>query len=286
MGLELSGGVAVITGAASGIGLALAKACAAAGMRLALTDISAERLAAASATVAGDHIVLQHDVTDPAAWEAVASRIEAELGPPLVLFNNAGVVGAPAPVVEHSKSVWDWLIATNLTAAFLGARTFAPAMVAAGRGHIVVTASIQSLLASPGFGGYTAAKFGLLGLSETLRAELAPQGVGVSVICPGATRTQLFANSRSIAPECGLAGANPREAIRHYLEPDDIAAAALDAVRANRFYVITHPEYRTLHEARIAALSAAFAGTAAAADVANIEEVEHAMLAAYVQMMG
>src|SRR5689334_11518878 len=111
--LHLEGGVAVVTGGGSGIGLALAKACGAAGMKVAVTDISDARLAIASAALAQlgtPHATYEHDVADAAAWTRVADRIAAELGPPLVLFSNAGVVTAPGPLIEHEVAAWDWLV--------------------------------------------------------------------------------------------------------------------------------------------------------------------------------
>lgn len=282
---DLQGEVAMITGGASGIGRGLVAACAEAGMKVAVCDIDPARLAEISDELerAGTpHVAVTLDVTDADQWGVAADRVEAAIGTPLLLFNNAGVVASPSPTIDHSLAAWDWLIATNLTATFLGVRAVVPKMIARGRGgHVVNTGSSQSLLASAGYGGYNAAKFGVLGLSETLRIELAEHEIGVSILCPGATRTGLFNNSRSIAPQFVSPGGNPRAVIRRYRQPSEVAALVMEAVKDNRFYIATHREYRSLIDARLAAIKSAFDGEVEPADLANIEEVEHEALATY-----
>ncbi len=286
---DLNGKTALVTGAGSGIGRALAEALGAAGMRVAACDIDAARLVESSAalTKAGVvHLVAPLDIRDRDAWTQVCERTEKELGAVQLLCNNAGVTVAPTGVLDMSADAWNWVIGTNLNGAFNGVSVVAARMRALGLpGHIVNTASIQGMLAAQNFSAYNSAKFAIVGFSETLRIELGAFDIGVSVLCPGATRTNMMGTSRNLAPQWFPANLErPRVGFTNYRTAEQVAAQTLEAVRHNRFYIITHPEYRTLLEARWQALDASMPREADPAFTANVLEVEQPILAAYREM--
>jgi NAD(P)-dependent dehydrogenase (short-subunit alcohol dehydrogenase family) len=181
-----------------------------------------------------------------------ADEVEAKFGPVSLLFNNAGV-NLFQTIEESSYDDWDWIMGVNLQGPINGVMTFAPRMVAAGKGgYIVNTASMAAFLAAGVPGIYNTTKFAVRGMSESLRASLAPHGIGVSVLCPGLVKSYIYA-SDDIRPQRLKAGAKPvnqewvkRLASVHEfgMEPDVIAARVLDALRENRFHIFTHPEFR------------------------------------------
>jgi NAD(P)-dependent dehydrogenase (short-subunit alcohol dehydrogenase family) len=282
--LELKGKVALITGAASGIGRALAEAAAAAGMAVVGADVDAERLARLDAALrAGGACCLTRrlDIRDRAAWAELLAVIEAQLGPVQLLFNNAGVTATPGPLLAASAAAWDWVVGTNLTGTFNGAHAVAQRLQALRLpGHIVNTASVQGLFAASGFAPYNAAKFGIVGLSETLRLELAPLDIGVSVLCPGPTSTRIMVSSAKIAPKYAQPVGAARDGFTSFKTPAEVAGQVLDGVRANRLYILTHGEYAPVLAARAAALACALQPATAAA-IANIRQVEAEVLAMY-----
>lgn len=282
---DLNGKVAMITGAASGIGRGLVDAVAAAGMAVVATDVDGERLAKLDESLARGgirHMTCSVDIRDRAAWADTLDRAERELGLVQLLFNNAGVTATPGPLLDLVAEAWDWVVGINLTGTFNGAQAVARRLRALGLpGHIVNTASVQGLFAAGGFAPYNAAKFGIVGLSETLRLELEPLGIGVSVVCPGPTRTRIMASSAKIAPHLARAIGAAREGFTTtYQAPAEVAAKVLDGVRANRLYIITHPEYAPILEARAEALCAGLGPTSAEA-LDNVFRVEAEVLRMY-----
>ena len=178
-----AGQVAVVTGAASGIGRALVDAFAARGLAVVLADVeqgaldaAVEELTATGASALGARV----DVRRPEDLENLAAKVQAEFGRVDVLCNNAGVIVPRAPVWEQSYADWQWIVDVNLHGVANGLRAFVPAMVAAGRGHVVNTASMAGLTTIPGGGNgaYSATKHAVVGLSETLRLDLADGGAG------------------------------------------------------------------------------------------------------------
>ena len=237
---RLAGRTAFVTGAASGIGLAVTEALIAAGARVAMTDWNAAALAAQAERLGDAAVWRQLDVTDREAWATAASWVHEVFGPVEVLVNNAGVAPTIGTVADMTPESFDQMIAIKLTGTFNGVHTFAAGMRERGAGHIVNTASMAGLIASPKLGAYTASKFGVVGLSEVLRAELARDGVGVSVLCPGLVNTNL-------SPD--MSGG---------IDPSIVGALVVEAIRADELYIITHPEHRPLVARRTERLLAAF----------------------------
>ena len=234
---ELQGKTAFVTGGASGIGLALARAFIGEGMRVVIADVDAAALEQARAELAGSNtevMAVQLDVTDRAAYAAVADAVEARFGPVHVLCNNAGVYrGGTLDQVTYQD--WDWIMGVNVGGVINGVQTFVSRMQAHGQGgHIVNTASMAGMITSAGLGVYNASKFAVVGLSEALRTDLAPSGIGVSVLCPGMVRTRILESERTrpdtLAPEAAdaEAAAQAHSQIMHMamqtgIEPAEVA---------------------------------------------------------------
>ena len=274
---NLAGRTALITGGASGIGLGMARAFVAAGLRVAIADINEAALAAARTAVPGIAAAIPLDVAQAAQWEQALDAVESALGPVEILCNNAGIAqgrladGRAMTVAEMPETVWRMTLEVNATGTFLGARAVAGRMLARNQGgHIVNTASTGGLMAPGGIAAYCASKYAVVGLSESLRAELAPAGIGVSVLCPGGVRSNLFASS--VAVRAAVPGANDglatvgSEALRieqaQRMDPVSVGNKVLRAIEGNALYIIPHPEYRGHIEERHAALVAAFGESA------------------------
>jgi NAD(P)-dependent dehydrogenase (short-subunit alcohol dehydrogenase family) len=258
---ELAGKVALITGSAGGIGLGIARACAHDGMKVVLSDIDEAELrqSAAELTRSGASVMtLRLDVTDRADWQNAAERIPSAMGRVQLLVNNAGVSTLGMKFDEISPALWDRVIEINLTGVYNGVRYFLEGMRDAGGGHIVNTSSMGGLIGSPALAPYSAAKFGVVGLSESLRAELAEWGIGVSVLCPGGVRSRLWRTSRPVrglpdadTPPLDVSGQSARP---EAMDPYEVGRRVLDAVVADEFYIITHPEFRAAIEGHNEAL--------------------------------
>jgi NAD(P)-dependent dehydrogenase (short-subunit alcohol dehydrogenase family) len=249
---RLEGKVAVVTGAASGIGRALAAAWAAEGMRVVMADVEAPALTdAASALRATGAEVLEvvTDVRDAAQVEALAERAVAAYGGVHVACNNAGVARSGLAMWDGPLAAWEWTLGVNLWGVIHGMRAFVPRMIAQGEGHVVNTASLAGLTASGILGPYAVSKYAVVGLSEELYLNLQMLGapVGVSVLCPGPVSTGIVTAERNGPAELRATTLDPGAAmihdalaqmIRQGLEPREVAAAVVAAVKAGRFYVV------------------------------------------------
>ena len=268
--LDFHGKAAFVTGGASGIGLALGRALAEAGARVMLADIEERALAEAVASLQGENLAevrgIICDVRDYQAVERAAQAAIDAFGKVHIVCNNAGV-GGRSGADSISLQDWRWVIDINLMGVVHGVRAFLPHLVSHGEGgHIVNTASMAGFLPGTGFGPYTATKFAVVGLSEALRAELAPQGIGVSVLCPGWVRTRITESRRNWpkeygeppAPRPGLIDQHIAELVRTGMEPSAVAALTLAAIRDNELYVFTHPHMRPPLEARVESFLAAY----------------------------
>jgi NAD(P)-dependent dehydrogenase (short-subunit alcohol dehydrogenase family) len=245
--LDLSGKVAVVTGAARGIGRATALRLAQAGAKVAGCDVDATELeatlarcrAAGAPQVLGDAV----DVSDAGAMQRFAERVERELGPSYCLVNNAGV-GVAARFFDTEPEDWDWLLRVNLWGVIHGVRAFAPLMRQRGQGRIVNVASASGYCNLPDLAAYGTTKYAVLGLSEALRAELLPFGVKVSVVCPGVVATSIVEGAR-------IRGVADVEAERIALSdlyrrrghaPEIVAEAIAGAVKSGKAMGIVTPE--------------------------------------------
>ena len=272
---EVAGKVAFVTGAASGLGLAMARSFAAAGMKVALADIEEDALARAHASFEpgnADTIALPLDVTDRDAVAEAAERTEAAFGKVHVVCNNAGVATGGS-FADLAYEDWDWVLGVNLQGVINGVTTFVPRILAHGEGgHVVNTASMAGLLAFGKAGIYNTTKYAVLGMSEAMRADLAEQNVGVSVLCPGFVNTNIFESGRnrpadlqteSNATDLGVddAGLDPeaREAmLAGMIEPAVVGDMVLHGVRENEAFIFTHPDFEPMVGMRHAEMVASF----------------------------
>jgi NAD(P)-dependent dehydrogenase (short-subunit alcohol dehydrogenase family) len=246
---DLQEKVAVVTGAASGIGLALATRFAEEGMRLVLADIDEAALAAAldRLTATGAQaIAVPTDVAQPAQVDALAGTTLTTYGAVHVVCNNAGVWGPTGRIWEISPADWQWILDVNLVGAINGMRSFVPHLLKQDEGHVVNTASVAGLVTGA-LGPYAVTKHALVALSEALHHQLrwSDSKVGVSVLCPHFTRTNIVASRRVTA-----AGEGPEDAVQGFFEqavatgmdPAEIPGPVVAAIREGRFYVLPAPE--------------------------------------------
>ena len=264
---ELRGRTAFVTGAASGIGLAISRAFGEASMNVMLADIepsalehAVSDLRAAGLSVGGTSC----DVADPASVERAAQATYQAFGNVHIVCNNAGVA-ARGGIDAISLDNWRWVLDVNLMGVLHGIRTFLPHIRGHGEGgHIVNTASMAGFSGGLGFSPYVASKFAVVGMSEGLVMQLKPHNIGVSVLCPGFVRTRISESGRNRQPHYGqspvLDPSSPAAAliaevarrVEAGLDPAEVAARVLHAVRENHFYVFTHPEMRQELEERFA----------------------------------
>jgi len=258
---DLKGKVAVVTGAASGIGRAMAERFAAEGMKVVLADIeegalakAESEMAAAGATV----IAVRIDVSRAADVEALAQRTIDAFGAVHVVFNNAGVGPAKGATWELTEADWRWVLGVNLWGVIHGVRAFVPIMLKQdSEGHIVNTASVAGLLSAPFAATYCVAKHGVVTLSESLHRELAQVGsrVKVSVLCPAWVKTQLMDGDRNrprelqnasdqATPQAAMMNEAFRQLVASGTDPGGIGEAVVDAIRGEKFYILPHPEWK------------------------------------------
>ena len=252
----LEGKVAVVTGAASGIGFALSGAFAGEGMKVVMADVEASALREAVAQIrasGAEALDVLTDVRDPDQVEAVAQKAMDAFGGIHVACNNAGVAGGGLQLWELPLAAWEWTLGVNLWGVIHGVRAFVPRMIAQGEGHVVNTASIAGMLSGGTTGPYTASKFAVVALSEALFFELQLAGapVGVSVLCPGWVNTRINECSRNAPPELKVEDENPdplhvkmrkgmAELFSGSMDPAEVAAKVVRAVRDRRFYIFPH----------------------------------------------
>lgn len=260
---EFAGKVAVVTGAASGIGAGMAQRFAREGMRVVLADVERGPLDATAAVIAATGatvLAVPTDVSQAAQVQALADRTWDAFGGCDVLCNNAGVfVGGK--LWERSLKDWQWLLGVNLWGVIHGVHAFVPRMLAQDRpGHVVNTASLAGLISSPFLGVYNVSKHAIVTLSETLHHELALTGaqLKVSVLCPGMVNTRApevernrpvdLRNDRPPRPEEQALADAVRAGLAAGMDPAEVGGIVLDALREDRFYIYTdlrsHPAIR------------------------------------------
>ena len=262
---ELRHRVAVITGAASGIGLALARRVAEEGMLLVLADVEDEPLQAVAEelTESGAEVLaVRTDVSQADQVEALAAAAYERHGAVHLLCNNAGVVHRGA-AWEQSLEDWEWVIGVDLWGVIHGVRAFLPRMLEArGLGHVVNTASVAGLVPFLEIASYDVAKAGVVSLSESMYLDLKNQEapIGVSVLCPGVVNTRIYESARNRpggTPETGESMVDsPSQHSPEAVDAADVADQVLDAVRNERFWVLPHPAYADLARERAQAMTA------------------------------
>jgi NAD(P)-dependent dehydrogenase (short-subunit alcohol dehydrogenase family) len=251
-----AGKVAVVTGAASGIGLALAERFATAGMPVVLADVDEPGLAAAAERIGAlgvETLTVRTDVSDEASVQALAAAATQRFGTVHVVCNNAGVV-SQSDAWFGPLSAWTWVFGVNLWGVIHGVRAFLPILATQGEGHIVNTASIAGLL--PGFGAaYDATKHAVVALTEDLYLAMQGSGlpIGVSVLCPGWVRTNILDSERNWPGDLGaeperaigsdIVLGHVRRVIDEGMPPAAVADLVADAVQSDRFWVLPHPDF-------------------------------------------
>jgi len=261
---DLGGKIAFVTGGSSGIGLGLVKVLAGAGMKVAFTyrqpahrDEALEHFKAHP-----DQRVhaIALDVTDRRGFAAAADEAQRVLGGPVqVLINNAGV-GVHGLMEHATYADWYWVMGVNVGGVINGLQTFLPRMLATGLpGHIVNVSSIGGIAALGSVGLYATSKFAVVGLTEALRTDMVGRPIGASVYCPGPVKSNIADSGRSRPAqlaESGYAmpekvqGAPPPEFMLHAMDAVTAAGYVLEGIRRNRLYIISHPEFRAVLEAR------------------------------------
>jgi NAD(P)-dependent dehydrogenase (short-subunit alcohol dehydrogenase family) len=260
---ELKGKVAAVTGAASGLGRAMALAFADEGMHVALADLTDTSEVFAQVEARGvSALAMKLDVSRGEEVEAFAALVEKDLGPTAIVCNNAGV--APAGEAwEVSVDDWRWILGVNLWGVIHGVRAFAPRLIARDSGHIVNTASVAGLISPPGSAAYNVTKHAVVALSETLLHDLRSRGsaVGVSVLCPAYVPTRIAESERNRPAGYAATPKSERMLARQQLlkkavasgrlSAGDVARAVLAAVKDDRFYILTHPRIKGAIQARM-----------------------------------
>jgi NAD(P)-dependent dehydrogenase (short-subunit alcohol dehydrogenase family) len=260
---DLEGKVAVVTGAASGIGLGLAERFATERMKIILADVEEPALVRAEAALRKDGATVlgvPTDVSRPDQVDALAERALDAFGAVHIVCNNAGIA-PPAPILDMTRADWDWLLGVNLGGVVNGIHTFMPILIDQDEGHVVNTGSMAGLITAS-LGAYSVTKHAVVALSEALHHSLQLRGsnVRVSVLCPGWVRTNLTDFERNRPAE--LRNPNPpdpdlaatRERLRELLasgmEPSEVAGRVVEAIREEQFYIVTHDAWKPLVEMR------------------------------------
>jgi NAD(P)-dependent dehydrogenase (short-subunit alcohol dehydrogenase family) len=270
---DLAGKTAFVTGAASGIGFGIASALAQAGVKVMLCDIDEAALASALETLKAtnaDVDGVRADISLKDELSAAAEAAFARYGKVHILVNNAGV-GGGGPYGRWNEAAWDWTLGVNLRAVIWGIEIFGPLIERHGEGgHIVSTASIAGLI-SGGSTAYNVSKYGVVALSEGLRLELAPRGIGVSVLCPGFVRTQIVDSARNLPKRfAGKVGRPPatgpiaervkvlRDRLAQGIDPLYVGELVREGIENDWPYIFTDNEHEAFVDARFAAIKEGF----------------------------
>lgn len=261
---DVAGKVAFITGGASGLGLAMARSFSTAGMKVVIADIEDEALDSAAKEFADTNanvITMKVDVTDRKAMEQAAVDTIEAFGKIHVLCNNAGVA-INGNVADMSYQDWDWVMKVNLDGVINGIVSFVNRIKAHGEGgHIVNTASMAGQIGIPGLSVYNTTKFAVVGMSESIKYDLEPDNIGVSVLCPGFVATQIYTSERNRPDDFGGENASSfelsqstsseeeRSAARAQilataLDPSVIGDMVLHAIQTDEFYILSHGEFK------------------------------------------
>ena len=252
---EFHGKVAVVTGAASGIGFGLAQRFAAEAMKVVMADVEEPALKEAADTLAAggaEVLPVVTDVSDSDSVHALAQATFDRFGTAHVVCNNAGI-GTGGRTWEVTDAQWAWIIGVNLMGVVHGIQAFVPRLIEQGEGHVVNTASAAGLTSGPGMSPYFATKHAVVALTESLAADLALAGanVGASVLCPEWVRTRInesdrnrppgMASFQDMRPELGPMREMLHSLVDSGMEPSEVAGHVVDAIRTKRLHILTHP---------------------------------------------
>jgi len=265
---DVAGKVAFITGGASGLGLAMAHSFSAAGMKVAIADIEEAALGAAAESFSNTNaeiITMQVDVTDREAMADARQRTLDAFGKVHVVCNNAGVA-INGNIADMTYKDWDWVMKVNLDGVINGIVTFVDDIKSHNEGgHFVNTASIAGQYGIPNLSVYVASKFAVVGISESMRADLANDHIGVSVLCPGVVDTGIGSSERNRPDQFG--GSSTPAMTQQttgpglemsVMEPGAIGDIVLHAILNDQFYILTHPEFLPIVQSRGDEIAASF----------------------------
>ena len=252
---QVEGKVAFITGGASGIGLGMAKVFTSAGMKVVIADIRQDHLDQAMTHFSNTNFQvhpIRLDVSNRKEMAEAADEAERVFGAVDLVCNNAGI-NMFAPMDECTYDDWDWILGVNLGGVVNGVQTFVPRLKARGQGgHIINTASMAAFITGPGAGIYTASKFAVRGLTESLRWSLAPHNIGVSVLCPGLVNSAIYESDKVRPKE--LSGAmgpvdqdfmsRLAEVHKVGMDPVEVGEKVLAGIKRNDLYIFPHPEFK------------------------------------------
>lgn len=276
---DLAGRTAVVTGGGSGIGRGLSLGLAAEGMNVAVLDLNGDAAVAVADEIVGQGgkaLALPTDVTSSEALSAAAKEIAASFGGVNLLCANAGVMLPLGPLTEMSESDWEYVFSVNVHGVVKTVDAFLPQLRAADEAHIVNTASLGGIVSVPQvpIGVYVASKYACVGYSECLRAELAGEGIGVSVLCPGVVQSELYQTSAAQRPEQfggpqvvtppGLGAGAATQAPPGAMAAEEVGPIVVRAIRENRLHIFTHPDALPLVERRFASIRSDFESEARA----------------------
>ena len=273
---DIQNRVAVVTGAASGIGLGIVRALTGAGVHVAMLDIEEQALTGARSEFDTANVDVQPfvcDVSDRGQVREVAAAVHAHYGRIDILCNNAGVA-AGGPIDETSEDDWDWVLGVNLQGVVNGMRAYVPIIKAGGQGgHIVNTASILGLRTGPRMSIYAASKYAVVAISESSREDLAPWDIGVSALCPGMIDTRILKSERNrpaafTEHSTGMVesverGEMERRFATEGLDPDVVGEQVLDGIRQDKPFIFTHASLAEDIRSRMEGILGCFDGTEA-----------------------
>lgn len=273
---QFAGKTAIISGGAEGIGFSVAQAVGKQGMNVVIGDIDTDQLEQAKAKLEAQGIVVlavQMDVSKQEQWRSVAEQAKERFGKIHMLVNNAGVTGTPGTIEQTDDKDWRWVLDVNLMGVIYGTEAIVPLIKEHGEGGWLINVASMAGMMGVAYGGsYTATKVAVVGMSEAWHAELQPDNIQVSVLCPGFVKTRINQSHRNKHPEYKKAeqaelesAENVSELADHLqsvidagLAPEIVGERVVEAISTGELYIFTHPNYRKVTQARFKAIDDAF----------------------------